>query len=184
MKRDWFCPCLLFWGGMIWLGVTGYFAATAWLKRTDTFETYKMGACTVATQKTEFCQVTVKGKQETRCRLRLAVFTNVSEPGEAHRPVNSIAVVKVPGVNDGCTFDNCGDTDKFFRDNVDNRTNTITCWQEYERAGVIQITDPNGNAKRNSILFTVLAAVAFLLVLAMIIVMVQLTCTAIKRDRD
>lgn len=184
MRRDWFCPCLLFWGGMVWLGVSGYFAASAWIRRTDTFATFKQGSCTVAAQRTQFCVVDVKGKRENRCRLQLAVYLNVSEPGNPRRPTRSTTVVSVPGVNDGCVFANCGRVTDFFRENIDRKSGTIGCWQEYERPAKIRVVDPNGKAKRNSVLFSVLAAVALLLVLAMVVVMVQLACAAAKRDRE
>lgn len=87
---------------------------------------------------------------------------------------NSVAV-RNPGDHRGCVFQNCAEARGWYERRFPEGTKNVGCWAlRSTGTPVLEIDYPGGSSRRDSIIFTVCASIAGILVLAMMVVMVQL----------
>ena len=125
------------------------------------------------------CSVLDKTEVEVaRCKVNLLFApTYRTDAGRVVRGTNNNSIaVRNPGENRGCVFENCAEARAWAERRFPTGTREVRCWALRASSGVpeLNIDHPAERSRRDSIIFTVCAAVAGLLVMAMLFVMVGL----------
>lgn len=177
MRGDWFCPCLLLVGGGIWLSVSAYFAASHWINLGRQRAAWKGQECQVRKLDIAFCHYTNRdGSTRNGCR---ASFIFPASTGSTGAP--DITLLHQPDTNKGCVFDNCADARRWAESRISE--NKTECWRSRSGPAKVLIFDPAGSSRRDSIVFTVCAALAGILVFSTLWIMVGLIIKSMRAEK-
>lgn len=174
MKGEWFCPCILLIGGGAWLAVSTYFSITHFENLKTQSAEWTGDSCTLRKLNVEFCHYSdAKGRKRHGCRASLA-FAGA-------KGASDVTLVHEHEIYDGCVFQNCAIARKWARERIPGKT--TKCWRSRKGSARVVIDDPAGSSRRDSIIFSICACLAGLLVLGALFMMCSLIIKGMKSGK-